>query len=264
MIIFSKNFSRKYLIAALVAANFSTINIALADEHAGMHAEHHVNEQEEEHMHDHGDNPVLTKVMFDQLELRDHDGEHSSVIDAQAWIGKDVDKIWLKLDVEKFSGDIQETEVQALYSRAIAPYWDLQIGVRSDLKPEPTTNWGVLGVQGLAPYFFEVDAALFVSESGDTAARVSAEYDLLFTQKLILSPEVEFNFYGQSNNEKMIGSGLADANASLRLRYEIYRELAPYIGINWGKKFDRTEDFARASGESGGETEWVLGLRAWF
>ena len=215
-------------------------------------------------MHDHGDNPVLTKVMFDQLELREQDGEHSSVIDAQAWIGKDLHKFWLKVDGEKYGGKTQDAEVQALYSRAIAPYWDLQLGLRRDIKPEPKNNWGVIGVQGLAPYFFDVNAALFIGDSGRTAARFSAEYDLLFTQRLILSPEIEFNFYGQNDSERITGSGLSDINAGLRLRYEIYRELAPYIGINWERKFGSTADFARTSGENISDTEWVLGLRAWF
>ncbi len=215
-------------------------------------------------MHDHGDNPVLTKVMFDQLELRDHDGEQSTAIDVQAWIGKDLNKFWLKVDAEKYGGEIQDAEVQALYSRAVATYWDLQLGLRHDIKPEPTTNWGVIGFHGLAPYFFDVDAALFIGESGHTAARFSAEYDLLFTQRLILSPEIDMNFYGQNDNERNTGSGLSDMNAGLRLRYEIYRELAPYIGINWEKKFGSTADLAKAKGEDSSYTEWVLGLRAWF
>jgi copper resistance protein B len=215
-------------------------------------------------MHDHGDNPVLTKVMFDQLELRERDGEQSTFLDAQAWIGKDLNKLWLKVDAEKYRGEIQDAEIQALYSRAIAPYWDLQLGVRQDIKPEPKTNWGVIGFQGLAPYFFEVDAALFIGESGRTAARFSAEYELLFTQRLILSPEIEVNVYGQNDSERMTGSGLSDLNVGLRLRYEIYREFAPYIGINWEKKFGSTADFVEASGEDSSDTEWVLGLRAWF
>ena len=215
-------------------------------------------------MHDHGDNPLLTKVMLDKLELRDDHDEESRVIDAQAWIGKDLNKFWLKLDVEKSHGNTQTAEVQALYSRAIAPYWDLQLGVRHDTKPEPTANWGVIGFQGLAPYFFEVDAALFIGESGHSAARLSAEYDLLFTQRLILSPEVEVNLYGQNDPERMTGAGLSDVEAGLRLRYEIYREFAPYIGVNWERKFGSTADFAKNSGETSRDTEWVLGLRAWF
>jgi copper resistance protein B len=154
--------------------------------------------------------------------------------------------------------------LQALYSRAIAPYWDLQLGLRHDFQPSPSRSWGVIGIQGIAPYFFEVDTALFIGESGQTALRVEAEYELLFTQKLILTPEVELNFYGQDDKDLNIGSGLSDLEAGLRLRYEIRREFAPYIGVNWNKSFGNTADFASAEGEDTDDVQWVVGLRAWF
>jgi copper resistance protein B len=218
----------------------------------------------EEHMHDHGNDPLVTKVMFDQLEFHDIDGANPLVVEAQAWIGKDLNKLWLKVDFEKRDGDVEEAEVQALYSRAIAPYWDLQMGIRQDIKPAPIQTWGVLGVQGLAPYFFEVDAALFIGESGNTALRVAAEYDVLFTQKLILSPEIEMNVYGQHSRESGTGSGLSDITAGLRLRYEIKREFAPYIGVNWNKKFGATADMANNSNETTDNTHLVAGVRIWF
>lgn len=218
----------------------------------------------EEHVHDHGDNPIITKVMFDQLELRNEDGANPLVVEAQAWIGKDLNKFWLKTDFEQRDGKIEEAEVQALYSRAIAPYWDLQMGLRQDLKPTPTRTWGVLGVHGLAPYFFEVDAALFVGESGKTALRVSAEYELLFTQKLILSPEIEINIYGQNDRKTGTGSGLSDVIAGMRLRYEIKREFAPYIGVEWNKKMGETAKLAERKGESVRDTHLVAGMRIWF
>jgi copper resistance protein B len=218
----------------------------------------------DEHAHDHGDNPVVTKVMFDQLELHNEEDANPLVVEAQAWIGKDINKFWLKTDFEKRDGDIEEAEIQALYSRAIAPYWDLQIGIRHDIKPTPTSTWGVLGVQGLAPYFFEMDAALFVGESGKTALRIAAEYELLFTQKLILSPEIEVNLYGQNDWETGVGSGLSDITAGLRLRYEIKREFAPYIGVNWSKKFGATADMTKLKGEAASDTTLVAGVRMWF
>ena len=147
---------------------------------------------------------------------------------------------------------------------AIAPFWDVQVGVRQDLKPSPEREWGVIGIQGLAPYFFEIDAALFVGDSGDTAARLSAEYEWMFTQKVVLSPEVSVNFYGQNDMHRQTGSGLADAQAGLRLRYEIRREFAPYIGVNWTKSFGNTADFVREHDESTSDTQWVAGVRAWF
>lgn len=252
-----KKYYVKNLIATLIAASFylpaAFVN---ANEHSDTHGA--------EPLHDHGDNRIVTKVMFDQLELRNADGTNPLIVEAQAWIGNDLNKFWLKADVEKRDGEIEEAEVQALYSRAIAPYWDLQIGLRQDQKPSPTHTWGVLGVQGLAPYFFEVDAALFVGESGKTALRISAEYELLFTQKLILSPELATNFYGQNDLEASTGSGLSDINAGLRLRYEIKREFAPYIGVSWNRQFSRTASMAKAKGETVKDTRIVAGVRMWF
>lgn len=210
------------------------------------------------------DDPLLAWVMVDQLELRNTDGPDPTKLDAQAWIGHDLHKLWLKTEVDRHDGETESAEVQALLSRAIAPFWDIQAGIRHDSKPSPTRNWGVIGIQGLAPYYFETEATLFVGDSGRTAARFTAEYDLLFTQKLILAPTVELNLYGQNDPETGAGSGLSDVEAGLRLRYEIRREFAPYVGINWNKKFGNTAGFARANGEAVQDTQWVVGLRAWF
>jgi copper resistance protein B len=210
------------------------------------------------------DDPLLSKVMIDQLELRNADESNPLVLEAQGWIGKDLQKLWIKADVEYADSETEELELQALYSQAIAPFWDLQIGLRHDLKPTPNRTWAVIGVQGLAPYFFEIDSALFVGESGRTALRLNVEYELLFTQKLIFTPEFEVNLYGQNDAELGVGSGLSDITAGLRLRYEIRRELAPYIGINWNKRFGNSADFARSAGQYTNDTQWVIGVRAWF
>ena len=211
-----------------------------------------------------GDDPLLARVMIDQLEWRDGDEMDPYILEAQAWIGKDLHKLWIKTDVERVDGETEEAEIQALYSHAIAPFWDIQVGVRQDLKPTPEREWGVIGIQGLAPYFFEVDAALFIGNSGDTAARVSAEYEWMLTQKAVLSPEIALNFYGQNDMHRQAGSGLSDAQAGLRLRYEIRREFAPYIGVNWTKRFGNSADFVRDHGEPASDTQWVAGVRMWF
>ena len=138
--------------------------------------------------------------------------------------------------------------MQFLYSKAIARYWDFQLGVRHDFEPSPSRSWAAIGFKGLAPYFFDIDAAAFIGESGRTALRFEAEYELLFAQRLILTPDIEINIYGQNDPDVGIGSGLSDIEAGLRLRYEIRRELAPYIGINWSRLFGNTEDFARIAG----------------
>ncbi len=210
------------------------------------------------------DDPVLTMVKIDQLEVRSTDGPDPIVLEGEMWIGKDLNKFWLKAEVERVDNETEEAELQALYSRAVAPYWDLQVGLRRDFRPEPKRDWAVFGVKGLAPYFFEVDAALFVGESGRTAARFEAEYEFLFTQRVILSPEIEINLYGKDDPEIGIGSGLSNIQAGLRLRYEIRREFAPYIGINWTRKFGQTADYARAGGEDIKDTQIVAGIRLWF
>jgi len=210
------------------------------------------------------DDPLLTKVMIDQFEIRDADDGNQGVLDGQAWVGKDLHKLWFKLELERTDNATEEAELQALYSHAISPYWDVQFGLRNDFQPSPSRQWAVIGFQGLAPYFFEVDTALFIGESGRTAVRLEAEYELLLTQRLILAPEINANFYGQNEAKLGIGSGLSDVEAGLRLRYEIRREFAPYIGVNWHKSFGNTADFARDEGADTTDFQWVIGLRAWF
>lgn len=210
------------------------------------------------------DDPLLGKVMIDQLEVRDADENNPLVLDGQGWVGKDLQKLWFKAEVERADSETEEAELQALYSQAIAPFWDVQVGVRQDFQPTPSRTWAVIGLQGLAPYFFEIDTALFIGESGRTALRLEAEYELLFTQRLILTPEIEVNFYGQNDADLGIGSGLSDIEAGLRLRYEIRREFAPYIGVNWNKRFGNSADFARSAGEETDDLQWVIGVRAWF
>ncbi len=220
-----------------------------------------------DHVMDH--EVLLTKVTIDQLEAREHDG---SALEGSLWFGDDFNKLWLKTEFEREGGETEKAlsrttkkELQALYSRAIAPYWDLQFGARHDFELETDSrNWGVVALNGLAPYFFEVDTSLFIGEDGDTAFRVEAEYELLFTQQWILSPEIEVNFFGQNSPEHHTGSGLSDIEAGLRLRYEFTPQFAPYIGVNYEKKFGNTADFARQDGESVSETLWVIGLHAWF
>ncbi len=215
-------------------------------------------------MADMEDDPVLLTVILDQLEMRDIGGDNALSWDGEAWLGKDLHKIWFKTDGERTAGSTDEAELQFLYSKAIARYWDFQIGVRNEFKPSPSRSWAAVGFKGLAPYFFDIDAAAFIGESGRTALRFEVEYDLLFTQRLILTPDIEINLYGQTDPDVGIGAGLSDLEAGLRLRYEIRREFAPYIGINWLRLFGNTADFARVAGKDTSEAQLVIGLRAWF
>ncbi len=210
------------------------------------------------------DDPLVYKVMIDKLELRSTDGPDPLVLEADAWVGYDLNKFWFKTEVERVDGETEEAEAQFLYSRAVAPFWDLQAGWRRDIKPEPERDYLAIGFKGLAPYLFEVDAGLFIGKSGQLGARLDAEYEYMFTQRLILSPEIEVNLYGKDDAEVGIGSGLSDMALGLRLRYEIRREFAPYIGVNWNKQFGQTADFARDEGEESSDVQFVAGIRAWF
>jgi copper resistance protein B len=217
-----------------------------------------------EHMHDHGDNPLLGYLLVDHLEAYNDDEDTVYALDARGWIGKDLDKFWLKTDVAYSDGETQEAEIQALYSRGLSAYWDVQMGLRHDERPTPSRDWVVLGMQGLAPYWFEVNTALFIGQSADVAARVQLEYELLFTQQLILTPEVTVDFYGQNDVETGTGAGLSQVNAGLRLRYEIRREFAPYLGVTWTRAFGNTADFLQNHAEEARDTQWVIGFRAWL
>lgn len=210
------------------------------------------------------DDPFLTSGKIDQLEVRSTEGPDPLVLEGQFWVGYDLNKLWVKAEAEHVDSEYEELELQALYSRAISTYWNLQVGARKDFEPEHNRDWGVIAVQGLAPYFFEVDASLFIGGSGRTGLRLSAEYELMFTQRLVLSPEFELNAYGHNDEETGVGSGLADAQVGLRLRYEIRREFAPYVGVNWNKKYGNTADFAIAEGEEIEDTQLVVGFRAWY
>ena len=210
------------------------------------------------------DDPVVTMLKIDQLEVRSIDGPDPLVLEGDVWFGKDLNKIWFKVDAEQVDGDTEEAELQALYSKVISPYWDIQLGVRHDFRPEPERDWLVAGLMGVAPYFFEVDAALFLGEQGRSAIRLQAEYEGMITQKLVLSPEIEINAYGKDDEQTGIGSGVSDLQLGLRLRYEIKREFAPYIGINWIRLFGKTADLAEDEGEDTNDVHAVVGLRAWF
>ena len=210
------------------------------------------------------DDPVLLIGILDQFEWRDTSGDNTLSWDGQGWLGKDLHKLWFKTQGERVGGRTEDAELQFLYSKAIARYWDFQIGVRHDFEPSPSRTWAAIGVQGLAPYFFETDIAFFIGKSGRTALRIESVYELLITQRLILSPEIEINFFGKNDANVGVGSGLSDAEIGLRLRYEIRREFAPYIGVNWSKTFGNTADFARLNGEDISDVQLVIGLRAWF
>lgn len=204
------------------------------------------------------------KVLIERLEARFQDGEDGFVWDAQAWWGGDLDKLFVKTEGEgELGGSAEDAEVQLLYSRAIGPFFDLQAGARLDAEPD-TRSHLVLGVQGLAPYMFHVDGALFLSDRGDLTARLKGEYDQKITQRLILQPRAELELAAQDIPERGIGAGLTKLEAGLRLRYELVREFAPYVGVEYEAKLGETADIARAQGEDPDGFALLIGLRAWF
>ncbi len=211
------------------------------------------------------DDPLLFKLMVDKVEVANPDGDSVLVWEADAWLGKDLNKLWFKTEGESPSGGAAtEGKGELLYSRAIAPFWDLQAGWRHDFGEGPSRDWLAVGFKGLAPYKFEVDATAYAGESGRFAFNLQAEYEYLFTQRLILTSEVEFNVYSKKDEANGMGSGLTDMAAGLRLRYELAREFAPYIGVNWWRKFGATADYAVGEGDKRTDTEFVIGVRAWF
>ena len=205
------------------------------------------------------------KILIDQLETRIRSGRDGYFVNAQAWYGGDINKLWLKTEIEgSFGEDPEQAEFQALWSHAIDPWFHLQGGVRYDAQPRSGRSHLVLGIQGLAPYWFEIDAAAFLSDKGDVTARFEAEYDQRLTQKLILQPRVEFDFSLQDIPSERLGAGLSTFEVGLRLRYEFVPEFAPYIGLAYDRGLGDTARFRRAAGESVGGMSFVAGVRAWF
>lgn len=210
------------------------------------------------------DNPIKSFVLLDRLEAWNADPGNGQEWEAQAWIGTDLDRLWLRSEGERIGGRTESADLEVLYGRSVARWWDVVAGIRHDFKPGASQDFAAIGVIGLAPYKFEVAATAYVGESGQTAARLEIEYETLLTNRLILQPLVEVNLYGQDDERRGIGSGLSTVEAGLRLRYEFRRQFAPYIGIVHERAFGGTADFRRDEGEGIEDTRLVLGLRMWF
>lgn len=200
----------------------------------------------------------------DRLEWQDADDGSALAWDLNGWIGGDIDRLAFRSEGERVAGRTESAELQLLWSHAIGPWWESVLGVRQDFKPGPAQTWVAFGVQGMPLYGLETEATAFLGEAGQSALRLSAEYDLLLTQRLILQPAAELNLYGRTDEERGVGSGLSDLELGLRLRYEIRREFAPYLGVSWHRAYGNTADLHRAHGEDLGEARLVAGVRFWF
>ena len=212
------------------------------------------------------DNIVLSKFMIDRLERRDAKTTDSTYWEAQAWVGGDLNKIWLKTEGSRANGETDDADVELYYSRAVSAFWDAQVGIRHDYSTaeSPSRNWLGVGFLGLAPYLFEMDITAYLGNKGRSALRFKTEYDLLLTQRLVFMPELELNAYGKDDPQRALGSGLSDASLTLRLRYDVRREFSPYIGIMWTQLYGSTSDYARSAGKDVSKTQLLAGIRAWW
>lgn len=215
------------------------------------------------------DDKIYGYLIAEKLEYRSVSGVNPLMWEVQGYVGKDRDKFWFKSNGEALMTESEgDMEFQGLYSRAIGPYFDVQAGVRYDLTYANDANksrgFAVIGLQGMAPYFFHVDGGMFLSEDGNISASLEAEYDLLFTQRLIGQPVFETSASLQDVPEWGVGSGFNDIELGFRLRYEFAREFSPYIGINWERKLGKTADMARDGGGHVSNLSLLGGLRMWF
>jgi copper resistance protein B len=203
------------------------------------------------------DNGIYAHALLGQFEGRIGGGQSAFRWEGQAWIGTDYDKLWLKSEgFATGKGRVEDGRHELLYDRAVSTYLDVQGGVRTDWDSGTGRTWAAFGVQGLAPLFFDYEATGYLSDNGHAALRLAVSYDLLITQRLILQPEIEMNFYSKV--------GLSDIDAGLRLRYEVSRKFAPYIGVAYAGKFGQTAGFARSEGEAATAVQFVFGIRSWF
>jgi copper resistance protein B len=201
------------------------------------------------------------KIVLDQLEWREGD---ALAWEAQGWYGGDYNKLWIKTQGERVKGATLGSSTDILLDRVVTRWWDLQAGARQDFGKGPARTWLALGVQGLAPYWIDTEATVYAGEEGRTAARLKASWDLLLTQRLILQPYSEVNLYGKADPQRQVGSGVSDLEISFRLRYEVRRQVAPYVGVGWFRRFGETAQLARRAGEGTDDVEIVAGLHVWF
>jgi copper resistance protein B len=212
------------------------------------------------------DNTIMWHVLFNQLEGRTNGPDNEFRWDGQGWIGTDMNKIWFKSEGFVENSKATDGDTEALYDHPIPflRYFDAQAGVRYDLDSNPGRTWGAIGVQGLAPYFFDFEPTFYFSDRGRVAGRLMGSYDLLITNRLILQPQFELNFYSKRDPSRGIGSGLSELDTGLRLRYEISRKFAPYIGLAYNGKFGETADFTRAEGSTVNDVRFIFGIRLWY
>lgn len=211
------------------------------------------------------DNAPAWQVLFDKFGIeRNRGGQNALNWDGRFWFGTATDRLLVKSEGERENGGGSDAKVEAFWSHAVSPFWDLQVGARRDVGSGPKRNWAALGIEGVLPYNIELQATAYAGASGRTALALKAEYDLLLTQRLIFTPELEASLYGKDDAERGVGSGLSTGSLSLRLRYEVTREFAPYVGVSFERKFGQTASYASDAGASRSQTAVMAGVRFWF
>lgn len=210
------------------------------------------------------EDPFNRSLLLDELETFERDGRRELAWDATFWAGYAFDKLLVRTEGEKRSGTTEDAELELLWSHSVARWWDVVAGARADFEPGATESWAAFGIRGLAPYRFELEATAYLGDGGKSAARLEAEYELLVTPRLILQPQIEIDWYGQPDASRGSGAGLSTVEAALRLRYEIRREIAPYVGLVRERRFGASAELARADGQDADDTRFVAGVRLRF
>jgi copper resistance protein B len=214
--------------------------------------------------HEAHDDHLFGMLLFDRLEAMHGDGDTAGAWDAHGWFGTDIDRLWLRSEGEHAGDGLEHAQVELLYGRSVGPWWDVLAGVRHDTGDAPSQTFAAFGVQGTTPYKVELEATAYLGEGGQSALRVEAEYDTLLSGRLMLQWSAEAEAYGEADARRGLASGLDRVEAGVRLRYEIRREFAPYVGIAWERRFGEAADALRADGHDADDARFVAGVRFWF
>jgi copper resistance protein B len=211
------------------------------------------------------ENHIFLHAMLDQFEGRTNSQSTAFRWDGEAWTGTDMNRLWIKSEGLIDNSTVSDGDHEALYDRPIPHmrYFDAQAGVRADLDSGPTRIWAALGIEGLSPYSFELAPTLYISDGGHIGGRIEGFKDLLITQRLIVQPQAELNFYSKDDPGRKLGSGLSDIDSGIRLRYEINRKFAPYIGYVYRGEYGDSATYAHQAGEPSSSSTFVFGLRMW-
>jgi copper resistance protein B len=212
------------------------------------------------------DSPILWHFWFDQLEGRTNGPDNEFRWDGEGWAGTDMNKLWLKSEGFVENGRASDGDTEALYGHPVPllKYFDAQAGVRYDLDSGPGRTWGAIGIEGLAPYFFEFAPTFYFSDRERFAGRVEGSYDILITNRLVVQPQFELNFYSARDPSRGTGPGLSSIDTGLRIRYEISRKIAPYIGFAYSGAFGETATFTRDEGGIVNDPRFIFGVRVWY